>query len=99
MFSVLQQDIPAEDKLESACEMITITGKLLSQSKEKKTKDTLDGYMARMQRLSESKDLPSRIRFIVSGICQQKQGWDECWYGFNKGIGSTTWWDTRARFA
>jgi hypothetical protein len=67
LFLPLQQDIPAEDKLESACEMITITGKALSQSKEKKTKEALDGYMARLQRLSDTKDLPSRIRFIVSG--------------------------------
>ena len=77
MFSVLQRNIPVDDNLESACEMITITGKLLSQSMEKRTKDALDGYMARLQRLSENKDVASRIRFLVSHYHYQWITWDD----------------------
>jgi hypothetical protein len=45
--------------------MITVTGKMLAGSENKKTRDTLDGYLARLTRLSGDKNLPSRMRFLV----------------------------------
>lgn len=46
--------------------MITICGKKLSESSEKGARDKLEAYMHRLARLTENKDLSSRIRFIVS---------------------------------
>lgn len=46
--------------------MISVTGKMLAGSELKKTRDTLDGYLARLTRLSADKNLPSRMRFLVS---------------------------------
>jgi hypothetical protein len=60
--------IPPEENVESACEMITVTGKMLAGSENKKTRDTLDGYLARLTRLSGDKNLPSRLRFLVGGV-------------------------------
>jgi hypothetical protein len=60
-------NIPPEENVESACEMITVTGKMLAGSENKKTRDTLDGYLARLTRLSGDKNLPSRLRFLVRG--------------------------------
>jgi hypothetical protein len=48
--------------------MITITGKVLSSSESKKTVDALEGYLARLTRLADDKNLPSRMRFLVSVI-------------------------------
>jgi hypothetical protein len=63
--------VPPEDNIESACEMITICGKKLAESSEKGTKDKLEAYMHRLGRLTENKDLSSRIRFIV----RSREGW------------------------
>lgn len=64
------KNVPPEENIESACEMITVTGKMLSNSESKKTRDAVDGYLARLTRLSESKELASRIKFLVSGTQQ-----------------------------
>lgn len=56
-----------------ACEMITISGKSLAASKEKKVKDTLEGFMARLQRLAESKELPARIKFLIKDVVDMRK--------------------------
>lgn len=53
--------------------MITIAGKQLASSEDKKTRDALDGYMARLQRLQEAKDLSSRIRFVVRDVIDMRK--------------------------
>uniref|UniRef100_A0A383WGA1 MI domain-containing protein n=1 Tax=Tetradesmus obliquus TaxID=3088 RepID=A0A383WGA1_TETOB len=60
--------IPPEENIESACEMISVTGKMLAGSELKKTRDTLDGYLARLTRLSADKNLPSRMRFLIRDV-------------------------------
>lgn len=57
---------PPEDNIESACEMITVTGKMLAAADNKKTRDALEGYLARLQRLGEDRTLSSRVKFLVS---------------------------------
>jgi hypothetical protein len=53
--------------------MITVTGKMLAGAENKKTRDTLDGYLARLTRLSGEKNLPSRMRFLVRTAYWQQQ--------------------------
>ncbi|KAF6252216.1 eukaryotic initiation factor [Scenedesmus sp. NREL 46B-D3] len=60
--------IPPEENVESACEMVTVTGKMLAGSENKKTRDTLDGYLARLMRLSADKNMPSRMRFLIRDV-------------------------------
>ncbi|KIZ04763.1 Eukaryotic initiation factor iso-4F subunit p82-34 [Monoraphidium neglectum] len=67
------KSVPAEDSIEAACEMITISGKALAASEDKKTRDALDGYMARLQRLQDAKELSSRIRFVVRDVVDMRR--------------------------
>jgi hypothetical protein len=70
--------IPPEENVESACEMITVVGKMLAGSENKKTRDTVDGYLARLTRLSGDKNLPSRMRFLVRHTLPQRCGCSGC---------------------
>lgn len=64
------KQIPPEDNLEAACEMITIAGKPLANSTNKGAQDTLKGFLARLSRLAEAKELPSRMRFIIRDVLE-----------------------------
>jgi len=53
--------------------MISICGKQLSSSADKKGRDALEGYMTRLQRLQEAKELSSRIRFVVRDVIDMRR--------------------------
>ncbi len=53
--------------------MITISGKMLAASENKKTRDQLDGFMARLERLQTAKDLPVRIRFLIKDVLEMRK--------------------------
>ncbi|KAF8054978.1 eukaryotic translation initiation factor isoform 4G-2 [Scenedesmus sp. PABB004] len=59
---------PPEDNIESACEMVSITGKSLAAAESKKTRDALDAYLARLARLGDDKTLSSRVRFLIRDV-------------------------------
>jgi hypothetical protein len=65
--------LPFQDNIEAACEMITISGKALAASEDKKTRDALEGYMARLQRLADARELSSRIRFVVRDVIDMRK--------------------------
>ncbi len=62
-----------QDNIEAACEMISIAGKQLSSSDEKKTRDAIDALMARLQKFGEAKDVSSRIRFVVKDVIDMRK--------------------------
>jgi len=64
--------IPPEDNVEAVCEIITIIGATMAKSATPNTKKYLEGYMVRLEKLSKSKSLSSRIRFLIKDIIDMK---------------------------
>lgn len=59
-------DEPGEDPLEAACEMLTIAGATLDG--HERSKPRLEAAFAHLNRLSNSKTYPTRIRFVVKDV-------------------------------
>jgi translation initiation factor 4G len=55
-------DEPAEDDIESVCQLLKTVGAALSRSKGK---ESMDMYFERMRELSESANISQRIRFML----------------------------------
>ena len=65
--------VPPEDNVEAACEMVSIAGKQLAASDDKKTRDALDATLARLGKLADARDVSSRIRFVVRDVLDMKR--------------------------
>eukprot|EP00878_Enallax_costatus_P034573 GHUV01038348.1.p1 GENE.GHUV01038348.1~~GHUV01038348.1.p1 ORF type:complete len:175 (+),score=59.77 GHUV01038348.1:115-639(+) len=53
--------------------MITIDGKMLAAAENKKTRDALEGYLARLLRLAEEKTLSSRVKFLIRDVLEMRK--------------------------
>lgn len=65
--------LPVEDDIEAACEMITIAGKTLASCGNDRVITKLDGYMARLARLADAKELSARIRFVIRDVIDMRK--------------------------
>lgn len=61
------KELPHEDNIEAVCEVVSISGKKLSEGAED-SKKKLRTYLARMEKLMGEKSLPSRLRFIIKDV-------------------------------
>uniref|UniRef100_A0A7I4AT69 MI domain-containing protein n=1 Tax=Physcomitrium patens TaxID=3218 RepID=A0A7I4AT69_PHYPA len=62
--------IPAEENVEALCHLFTTVGKQLEESA--KSKMAFDTYFARLKVIGDSKNLASRIRFMVRDILDMR---------------------------
>lgn len=65
--------VPPEDNIEAVCEMLTIAGGPLAQSPAADARKQLDGFMARLQRLSDERALTPRTRFLIRDVLDMKK--------------------------
>lgn len=59
----------AYDPWQAVCEMVSISGKKLTESSEESRKK-LKSYMNRMEKIMGDKALPSRLRFIIKDLLE-----------------------------
>lgn len=64
--------IPPEDDIEALCEIITIVGGTLAASPQAHTRNFLEGYLTRLEKLSKSKSLSSRTRFMIIDVLDMR---------------------------
>ncbi|KAL6765639.1 eukaryotic translation initiation factor 4 [Haematococcus lacustris] len=65
--------LPTEDNVEAACEMITTAGARLAKSEKAETRSKLDSVLKQLEKLGSERSVPSRIRFIIRDILDQRK--------------------------
>ncbi|GMH35151.1 hypothetical protein BSKO_03019 [Bryopsis sp. KO-2023] len=65
-----EDGLPHEDNMEAACEVITLSGKKLSEAE--KYKSNISAYLIRLERFSKNKTLASRIKFMIRDVLDMK---------------------------